>query len=244
MKNFREIRIYTLILIVFASLQSMAQIKSYPVNSTEIDPSSDGFYYGLPKHTIRVDITVKKIEKFKGKYSDYTTKLLGITDYITKDGTTYEIRDARISLITGLDSANIYYAQLPAKFENDRTFLVNMLENGLISNVSVLDEEQTQRHNPDKPPFIELLKPVLIEKVDTIIRRVSIDTIKVLAEIFFIFFGNLTDFNDVHVAKADAPIEVISSEISILVNPVDILKAPHPIFVTLSGISIVFKLVQ
>lgn len=175
----KEIQLLKITLVTFffsIFISSIGQVVSYPINSIEINPSSEGFYYALPSHTVKIDVRVKKTEKFKGKYSDYATKLLGITEVITKDATFYEIENIKVRTITQVDSNNIYYAQIPAKLEDNRTFIVNLTELGLLSDISVTDKTNINSTYSPAKPFRDLLKPVLIEKVDTIIRRVSIDT--------------------------------------------------------------------
>lgn len=168
------ITIVTFLLSVLSSC--FGQVVSYPVNSPEINSASEGFYYALPSHTIKIEVRIKKTERFKGKFSDHATKLLGITEVITKDATSYEIDDIKVSTLVQADSNYIYYAQLPAGLDDDKTFMVNLTELGLLSGVNISDGEDIPKYYNSAKPFRDLLKPVLIEKVDTIIRRVSIDT--------------------------------------------------------------------
>lgn len=157
---------------------ALCQVVSYPVTYNSIDRSSEGIIYALPAHSIKVKVTVTKSEKFKGKYSDHATKLLGITEIINKDNTTYEITDVQVSTFSDIDTSQVYYAQFPAKLADDQTLMINLTEKGILSGfISVKeDEKEIKAHNLNGQPFRDLLKPVLIEKVDTIIRRVSIDT--------------------------------------------------------------------
>lgn len=167
----------TLVTFLLSVLSScFGQVVSYPVNSPEINSASEGFYYALPSHTIKIEVRIKKTERFKGKFSDHATKLLGITEVITKDATSYEIDDIKVSTLVEADSNYIYYAQLPAGLDDDKTFMVNLTELGLLSGVNISDREDLPKYYNSAKPFRDLLKPVLIEKVDTIIRRVSIDT--------------------------------------------------------------------
>lgn len=174
------LKISALIFFAVYSVQSFAQIVSFPVNSDQIDPSSDGFFYCLPRNTIKVDVQLKKTERFKGKYSDYATKMLGVTEFINKDATSYTLSQLTISTVSEVDSNQIYYAQLPAKLKDDKAFVINLTQGGYISSFSSLKDKEPKSKNlslnDQKNPFRDLLKPVLIEKVDTIIRRVSIDT--------------------------------------------------------------------
>lgn len=166
----------TLLTLILASYShSFGQIISFPVNSPEINYASEGFYYGLPSHTIRIDVKIKKTERYKGKYSDYATKLLGITEVISKDAISFEIDTISITTLAEIDTSHIYYAQFPSKFDG-KTFMVELTQMGLLSGVKLKEKETENLNFMSEVPFRDLLKPVLIEKVDTIIRRVSIDT--------------------------------------------------------------------
>lgn len=157
---------------------AFGQISSYPVTFNDIDRSSEGIIYALPAHSIKVKVVVTKTEKLKGKYSDLATKLLGVTEIITKNNTTYEIVDVKVSTYTDIDTSQLYFAQFSSKMKNDNLLMINLTEKGILSgfySVTVDDQKRHKEKNSEQP-FRDLLKPVLIEKVDTIIRRVSIDT--------------------------------------------------------------------
>ncbi len=158
---------------------TFGQITSFPVQSSKNDPSSEGFVYALPLSIVKVDIHVTKTEKFKGKYSDFATKLLGIKDIILKDAMNYDISEISISTIAEIDTNHFYFAQIPNKMPDGRSFMLSMTEKGLISGLYTVSKTEDEAHKKTyyDTPFRDLLKPVQIEKVDTIIRRVSIDTL-------------------------------------------------------------------
>lgn len=163
---------------LMSGINVSAQIVSYPLNTENLDYSGDGFIYALPSTTVRLDITINKTEKFKGKFSDYSVKLLGITEMITKDAVHYEISDVKISTESDVDTSQLYFARFPKKLSDDAGFFIQLSEQGFISAFHQIKKEDDSRNEKDVvvTPFKDLLKPVLIEKVDTIIRRVSIDT--------------------------------------------------------------------
>ncbi len=157
---------------------SIAQIVSIPLNSGNADPAGEGFIYALPLNTIKVNVHVVKTEKFKGMYSDFAAKMLGIADVVEKDNTTYRIENITLSTINEIDTTQFYFAKLPNKLKDDHSFMVNLSEQGFITGYR-LKKQEDDNINVDLTtgsPFRDLLKPVLIEKVDTIIRKVSIDT--------------------------------------------------------------------
>lgn len=178
MKVFSWIRLSVFLLLITAISPAFAQIMSFPLYSDKADPAGEGFIYALPLNTVKVDVHVTKTEKFKGMYSEFATKMLGITDVIEKDLMSYDIDRITLNTITEIDTTQLYFARLPEKLKDDHTFMVSLSEQGFITGYRLInkDDDEYQWNTATSSPFRDLLKPVLIEKVDTIIRKVSIDT--------------------------------------------------------------------
>lgn len=178
MRTFGLLRLLLLTVAITVLMPAFCQITSVPLKSGTTDPKSDGFIYALPLNVVKVDVYVSKTSNYKGKYNDFAAKLLGITDVISKDAITYNIDKVEVTTLCDVDTNQYYYAVLPHKLKNDYTFMVNLTEKGFISGYYSIDKEEIERNQKGTSltPFRDLLKPILIEKVDTIIRRVSIDT--------------------------------------------------------------------
>lgn len=170
--------ILILIFAIEVVMPAFGQISSFPLKSGNANPSGEGFIYALPLDIVKVEVFVTKTEHYKGKYSEYASRLLGLPNVITKDEVTYRIDDVKLSTINDVDTDHYYYAEFPKKFNTDQTFMVNLSEKGFITSLysTKSKDKELIKQNLPGVPFSDLLKPVLIEKVDTIIRRVSIDT--------------------------------------------------------------------
>lgn len=179
MKMSGNIKSSLIVILLTLVCSAFGQITSFSLQSKENDPSSEGFVYSLPLSIVKIDVHVTKTEKFKGKYSDYASKLLGIKEIILKDAMNYDISDIFISTITEIDTNHFYFAQVPDKMPDGHSLMLSMTEKGFITglySVSKTEAEAFKKTYADTP-FRDLLKPIQIEKVDTIIRRVSIDTL-------------------------------------------------------------------
>ncbi len=178
MKTYFRVITFLFLIGTFFIQSAFSQISSLAVDAGEIDPSSDGFFYSLPLNLVRVDVTVLKVEEYKGKFSDQASKLLGISDVINRDKTSYRIKNVELSTETMIDTLHIYYAKLPAKWNDKYSFELSLSESGLISAYKQVEKSIDANYNDGSKAraFRDLMKPVLIEKVDTIIRKVSIDT--------------------------------------------------------------------
>jgi hypothetical protein len=174
-----KISSFFLCLALFAGINSLqSQIISYPAAQIPNKKNAEGFLYSLPKHVVKIDVYVTKTEKFKGRYSDFATKLLSITDPILKDAVSYDISRVVVSTLTEPDTSQVYFAELSPKNTDNRQIMLNLSGDGFISDFTThyIDKKATARNSHHTQPFIDLLRPALIEKVDTIIRKVSIDT--------------------------------------------------------------------
>ena len=70
---------YLLIILLFVYCVGFSQYKVINVKEPlEKYPKEAGFFYSLPKNFITLHITVKKINKYKGPFSDYAENMLGV----------------------------------------------------------------------------------------------------------------------------------------------------------------------
>ncbi len=176
-----------LILIVFLFLSSagFSQINVVPFNDGKPSTDKDGIIYSLPRNVIQVQIEVVKTEIFKGPYADFASKLLGISDVITENSVVYEVGKVNLTTISEIDPDQFYFIEIDDKVKDSRSLMVTYSEAGFISGFADIGQVKKEVRNAlvsgnfsneNLKPFRDLMKPVLIEKVDTIIRRISIDT--------------------------------------------------------------------
>ena len=172
-------------LLSLISFFSWAQVSTIKVNPTETFASSNGVVYALPKVSFKIDVWVTKTDYIKGPYHNYASKLLGVEDVISNNYVTYAIKDLKISSEFTPDSDQLYFlnlGEISGKTTNIK--LLQMNEEGIFGgiiaretteDIKVKDRlvEEIRTGNRDFRYFADAN---LIEKVDTIIRRVDIDT--------------------------------------------------------------------
>ncbi len=97
------------------------------------------------------------------------------------DITRYAIRKVEINVIAEPDSDQLYFIEFDKKAKSELSLALT--EDGIISGFSqVVQPKNADKYsgsasdNGAKPQFIDLLKPTILEKVDTIVRRISVDT--------------------------------------------------------------------
>ncbi|MCK5776909.1 MAG: DUF4831 family protein [Bacteroidales bacterium] len=178
----RKISLVTLIL--FSNLL-FAQVVSEKVNSSKSYSEAEGVVYALPKVVLKLDVWIEKTEYVKGPYAFYADRLLGLSNVISKNSVTYNIADISISesYISDLDQLYILNVNNLSSKSANSTFLT-MSETGFFSGITDLS---INSGDESKTSVVEVVKrgdksfkyyadANLVDKVDTIIRRVDIDT--------------------------------------------------------------------
>jgi len=175
-------------LFIFAASQLYGQIKVSHVNSSAGKPTGEGVYYALPKTVLRVDVSIRVNEQFKGPFSEYAERYFGIDDAINFDQTSYEIEDVSISSLAEPDPEHIYYIQRsePSSKEQE-TLNIQLDKSGFLVGVNNLDSESPSTSEGEQFEVYENIdfsggsKGFVIDgkiraTVDTIIRKVAVDT--------------------------------------------------------------------
>lgn len=169
-----------------------AQINVMHIDNNASPEMKQGIFYALPRTIIKIDVSIDKIENYKGPYADYALRLLGLKNVVESNTVEYRINFIRISTSAEPDPDQYYFIGLPDKSGKDEfTNFLTLSESGLI--LGVLPERSDTSQKPsqvikqeepasisEKDVFPEIFKysadMSVFEKVDTFIRRVNIDT--------------------------------------------------------------------
>ncbi|MBN3036107.1 MAG: DUF4831 family protein [Bacteroidales bacterium] len=144
-----------------------------------------GFVYSLPKTLIRLDLTVKKTMYFQGPYSSYAEKLLGLEDIIVADNIHYSVESAEVTTVCIPDPDHYYFAEVGDKTAKEgKTVLLSMDGRGIIEGINTKAEMEQILPGLSGVPetwygadnFRFSSGQNRMERVDTIIRRVVVDT--------------------------------------------------------------------
>lgn len=178
-------------LAMFLTANVTGQINVYRVNESVGQPAGKGSFYILPQTVLRVDVVVRADEQLKGPYAEYAAKFLGIEDVNNFDFTTYSIENVEVSTATEPDPGQLYFVEMPSADSKDlRTFKLKVDDSGYL--LAANDLNQTMPAEPKKTvEVVEFQNPFdgsnlpefrisgnVTTKVDTIIRKLSVDTIE------------------------------------------------------------------
>ena len=173
------------IVLLFNAVITYGQMNVVPFSSGKPSPEKDGIIYSLPRNVIKIQIEVLKRENFKGPFSEFAGKMLGLTNVIIENSTSYKLGTVIMTSIAEVDPQQFYFVEIDDKVKDSRSLMITMSEAGYISGFADIGQNKKEVRtalvsgdfsNENLKPFRDLLKPVLIEKVDTVIRRISIDT--------------------------------------------------------------------
>ena len=180
------------LMMVFAGLNSFSQINVLHIDKNTTPQTQEGIFYSLPRTVVKIDVTISRIENYKGPYSEYALRYLGLKNVISANTVEYKISDIVITTYPEPDPDQYYFIELGAKLsKGEKTGLLSLSDAGVIlgtipqsaevSETSVKSGEQPLES--DKDVFGELFKysadVSVFEKVDTIIRKINIDTMTV-----------------------------------------------------------------
>lgn len=183
---------FTLVIWLLAGLTAgFAQISVVPLLEDERAHRHEGLYYALPKTFIKVDVWIDKIETIRGPYAEYAGRLLGLENVPRSNSVSYHLGAVSLSSYHEADPDHFYFARVPGK--NTAGLRFSLTPEGILRSAGWDDEEARaaeelaktgRRESLFRDEFIDVAVPGLIERVDTFIRRISVDT-TTFEEIFF-----------------------------------------------------------
>ncbi len=104
------------ILLGFAAIASVSTFaqsyKSFTLD--KVSSEAKGVYYCLPRTELVFDVTIEKINEYKGCYADYAY-MLGLKNIVIEDATRYRIKDIRVRTRSIADNQSTYFLTFDAK---------------------------------------------------------------------------------------------------------------------------------
>jgi hypothetical protein len=188
-------RIFLFLIFIFSGFflnRVFSQINVFHIDNNTSATGKEGVFYSLPRTVIRIDVEIDRIENYKGPFSEYALKYLGLKNVIMENSIEYKITGFKVTTSQQPDPEQYYFLEIPGKLsKNKRAGLLSLTESGLIlgtipEKIDTLGREEKiiNKEEPglasEKDIFPEIFKYSadvnFFEKVDTIIRKVNIDT--------------------------------------------------------------------
>ncbi|MCX6267145.1 MAG: DUF4831 family protein [Bacteroidetes bacterium] len=171
------------------------QINVLRIDNNSAPQTKDGIFYSLPRTVVKIDVKIDRIENYKGPYADFALRFLGLKNVVETNSIDYKISNISITTYAEPDSDQYYFVELGDKIsKGEKAGMLSLNDAGVIIGtlpesmdtinkfVPVLKQVDAPA-DPDRDAFGELFKysadVSVFEKVDTIIRKINIDTLTV-----------------------------------------------------------------
>ena len=193
MKTLDFLKSAAVILLTAAVLPAFSQINVVHIGNNTFPQTSEGIFYSLPRTVINVTVKIDRIENYKGPYAEYAQRFLGLKNVVQENTIEYKISDINISTSFEPDPDQYYFVELGEKMsKGEAPGLLNLSDAGIILGTLPMPDDTASKinrlMNTEEPPlelekdaFGELFRNYtdisVFEKVDTIRKKVNIDTI-------------------------------------------------------------------
>lgn len=137
--------IFTILLFVTVGI-AQKRVIPLPLDSNTV-PTPNSFMYFLPKSAFEVTVTIEKKEFYKGYYTDYAEKMLGITNPITENKKTFQIKNIEINSFIIPDSTFQFLVEM-SKQQIKSNFYTQIL------NDQILKKDHSIAYNHVQPEEI------------------------------------------------------------------------------------------
>jgi len=177
--------VFLFVIIQLFFIQAFAQIRVYRAGNSNPLNTKDGLFYSLPRTLLKVDVIVELRENIPGPLNEYAEKYLGLGKVIQEQSSHYEIKEVRISTFTQPDPEQSFFVYIDKKSKEDKSFNLSLTKSGIIKGVNLLNTvgqvnyEQVNVNldsNNEKSLFNYFADHNFYQHIDTIVRRISIDT--------------------------------------------------------------------
>lgn len=179
---------YLVLVLSIICISSVAQIKVYPVKGSLTLAEHDGLFYALPKTHLKIDVIMQKTVKIRGPLYAYAETYLGLTNVQSYDESSFIIKDIQVNSFVQPDPEQLFYVSIDKSAKNDKSLLLSLSKSGLILGVNKQvnqaisfqeDVNIALKSFSDKKAFQYFADNNFYEKTDTIVRRLSIDTVNI-----------------------------------------------------------------
>lgn len=105
-----------MLLLTLLPLSAQKRVSEIPVDSTyAYGNGSNYFFYALPKTIFHVKVTAVRTHEYKGIYSEYAEKLLGLTHIISKEQVSYRYKAVELVQDIVPDTSLVYVVEPSTK---------------------------------------------------------------------------------------------------------------------------------
>ena len=181
---------YMLVTLLLFFGTASGQISVFHIDQSIVPLTRQGIFYGLPRTVVNIEVTIDRVENYKGPYA---LRYLGLQNVVMANSVKFKISGINITTSAEPDPGQYYFVELGDNIsKTEESGLLSLNESGLIlstlpddldtagSTIRIIKEKDGIVLT-EKDVFPEIFKYYadisVFEKIDTIIRKVSIDTL-------------------------------------------------------------------
>ncbi|OYT11284.1 MAG: hypothetical protein B6I18_04710 [Bacteroidetes bacterium 4572_112] len=179
----------TVILFLFLLSSCSSSYNVIHVEEDNKPENSEGIYYALPRNVVTIDITVEEVSRISGPYAAYASKFLGIKDAVLHNTKLFELSDIKINTYSEPDPKHYYFVDLSNyKGYGAQDMMMSMSMSGLIQDLNdnsdlQIEKEKNEKQDKNDIDYSKTFKYFadanLVEKIDTVVEQVIMDTVTV-----------------------------------------------------------------
>jgi len=169
----------------------LGQINVLRIDNNSAQQTKDGIFYSLPRTVVKIEVKIDRVENYQGPYADFALRFLGLKNVISANSIDYKISDIVITTYPEPDPDQYYFVELGDKIsKGEQAGMLSLSDAGVIlgtlpatnvpENPGQMAKTEETPADVDKDAFGELFKysvdASVFEKVDTIIRKINMDT--------------------------------------------------------------------
>lgn len=197
-------KIISLIVLVLVGTAAFPQFRISKVSSN-MNTGPEGIVYGLPRTVIQLDISLQKIDRVPGPLSGYASEYLGVSSFIDKPSSTYKLLNVNVRTFPEVDPDNSFYLQFAEqRGKDDPENIFQLSDIGTLISYNAKSEfenqpkvvsniNQTYQVYNDGNAFDYNAGYNRKKVIDTIIRKINIDTVSIDRFTFRTSWANLTE---------------------------------------------------
>ena len=173
--------------------------------TNSVNTAQTGMFYSLPQTVIRIDLTLERIDQKPGPLSGFANDFLGTNNVIESNNSFYNLLDAEVSTLAEPDADQIYYLQFPVQKSKDGTITklslssigtllsFNVNDKGMESLTPEMNVSQSNYYFRDNEDFRYFADYNRKKVVDTIVRKITIDTVTIDRFLFRTSWASLSE---------------------------------------------------
>ena len=176
----------TIFLSLLINSEIFAQLRVTRVSAPETLTGKNGIVYSLPRTLVHVDLWIDKTQQFAGPLAEFAEEFMGMDDVITKNSVNFSINNACLWTSVETDPGQVYLIEKEEKSQGE--IWISFGKTSPVISIEKFDKTVSPRGFADWDEDLYMVQEPghLFRKyseapardvIDTIIRKVSIDTL-------------------------------------------------------------------